>query len=193
MTEEELSKLYARLALQFDSMLETLVAKKLVFEDFVPGIRKDFYNSLNEEKLKDFDRISTYTETIRHYMRNNADDGPISLTKLAKRYSEESPGYVIQSWMRSRNTLEFLRQWEIASNPDFDDAACKELIQQARTTSLTITPSLWVKKTHARGLIVKQGKGGGVTAHSEIAMDFHLWLDPAVRSAMVRISKKHQE
>lgn len=193
MTEEELSKLYARLALQFDSMLETLVAKKLVFEDFVSGIRTDFYNSLNEEKLKDFDRISTYTETIRHYMRNNANDGPISLTELAKRYSEDSPGYVVQSWMRSRNTLEFLRQWEIVSNPDFDDASCKELIQQAKTTSLTITPSLWVKKTRARGLTVKQGKGGGVTAHSEIAMDFHLWLDPAMRLVMVRTAKMQQE
>lgn len=193
MTEEELSKLYARLALQFDSMLETLVAKKLVFEDFVSGIRTDFYNSLNEEKLKDFDRISTYTETIRHYMRNNANDGPISLTELGKRYSEDSPGYVVQSWMRSRNTLEFLRQWEIVSNPDFDDTSCKELIQQAKTTSLTITPSLWVKKTRARGLTVKQGKGGGVTAHSEIAMDFHLWLDPAMRLVMVRTAKMQQE
>jgi hypothetical protein len=36
----------------------------------------------------------------------------VSLTELARQYSEEPPGYVIQSWMRSRNTLEFLRQWE---------------------------------------------------------------------------------
>ena len=94
---------------------------------------------------------------------------------------------MIQSWMRSRNTLEFLRQWEMAENPDFDDAACKELMQQARSSSLTITPSLWVKRTQAIGMTVKQGKGGGVTAHSEIALDFHLWLDPAMRVTMVRL------
>ena len=88
--------------------------------------------------------------------------------------------------MRSRNTLEFLRHWEMAENPDFDDAACKELMQQARASSLTITPSLWAKRTQAIGMTVKQGKGGGVTAHSEIALDFHLWLDPAMRITMVR-------
>lgn len=191
MTEKELSELYARLALQFDSVLGTLVSKNLVFPDFVPGIRKDFYDALNEEKRKDFERILSYTEIIRRYIRENANNSSISLTQLAKEYSEESPGYVIQSWMRSRNTLEFLRQWEMAENPDFDDAACKELMQQARSSSLTITPSLWVKRTQAVGMTVKQGKGGGVTAHSEIAMDFHLWLDPAARVTMVRIFCAH--
>lgn len=190
MTEEELSELYTRLALQFDSVLGTLVSKNLVFPDFVPGIRKDFYDSLNEEKSKDFERIFTYTQIIRRYIRANANSGSISLTQLAKKYSEESPGYVIQSWMRSRNTLEFLRQWEMAENPDFDDAACEELIRQVRSSSLTITPSLWVKRTQAIGMTVKQGKGGGVTAHSEIALDFHLWLDPTMRVVMVRFAGK---
>ena len=192
MTEKELSELYTRLALQFDSVLGTLVSKNLVFPDFVPGIRKDFYDSLNEEKRKDFERISTYTEIIRRYIRENANNGSISLTQLAKEYSKESPGYVIQSWMRNRNTLEFLRQWEVVENPDFDDAACEELIRQAHSSSLTITPSLWVKKTHAIGMTVKQGKGGGVTAHSEIALDFHLWLDPTMRIAMVKTAVKEQ-
>ena len=193
MTEKELSELYTRLALQFDSVLGTLVSKNLVFPDFVPGIRKDFYDSLNEEKRKDFERILTYTEIIRRYIRENANNDSISLTQLVKSYSEESPGYVIQSWMRSRNTLEFLRQWEMAENPNFDNAACGELIQQARMSSLTITPSLWVKRTRAVGMTVKQGKGGGVTAHSEIALDFHLWLDPAMRVTMVGLAGQEQQ
>lgn len=95
--------------------------------------------------------------------------------------------------MRSKNTLEFLRHWEMAENPNFDNAACEELIQQARTSSLTITPSLWVKRTQAIGMTVKQGKGGGVTAHAEIAMDFHLWLDPALRIRMIRILNEEQK
>ena len=93
---------------------------------------------------------------ILYVIRENANKGSISLTQLVKEYSEESPGYVIQSWMRGRNTLEFLRQWEVAENPDFDDAACDELIRQARSSSLTITPSLWVKRTQAIGTTVKQ-------------------------------------
>lgn len=70
-------------------------------------------------------------------------------------------------------------------NEGFDDSACAELIHQGHTTSLTITPSLWIRKTHAVGIHVKQGKGGGVSAYPEIAADFHLWLDPKERLAIL--------
>ena len=110
----------------------------------------------------------------------------VSLTELARQYSEDSPRYVIQSWMRSRNTLEFLRQWENDMNEGFDDGACEELIHQAHTTSLTITPSLWIRRAHAVGMRVKQGKGGGVSASPEIATDFQLWLAPGERLILVR-------
>ena len=61
---------------------------------------------------------------------------------------------------------------------EFDGRACEELIHQGHTTSLTITPSLWIRRTHVVGMRVKQGKGGGVSAYPEIVADFHLWLDP---------------
>ena len=185
MTEEEVSKLYARLALQYEAVLGTLISKHLIFEDFVPGIRKDFYDTLNEDKLREFGRIKEYDSIIRRYMREMTSDGSVSLTELAKQYSDEAPGYVIQSWMRSRNTMEFLCLWENEMNAEFDDAACDKLIQKAHTTSLTITPSLWIRETHAVGMFVKQGKGGGVKACPEIAADFRLWLDPKTRLAIV--------
>ncbi len=190
MTEEEVSKLYARLALQYEAVLGTLISKHLIFEDFVPGIRKDFYDTLNEDKLREFERIKEYDSIIRRYMREMTSDEFVSLTELAKQYSDESPGYVIQSWMRSRNTMEFLRLWENEMNAEFDNAACEELIQKAHTTSLTITPSLWIRETHAVGMYVKQGKGGGVKADPEIAADFHLWLNPKARLALVRTKLK---
>ena len=109
-----------------------------------------------------------------------------SATELARQYSAESPGYIIQSWMRNRNTSECLVQCVNDMNGEFDDMACVELIDQGRTTSLTITPSLWIRKTHAVGMHVKQGKGGGVSAYPEIAADFHLWLDPKARLAIIR-------
>ena len=74
MTEEDISKLYARLALQFDTLISTLVMKNLIDTDFVPGIRKDFYDSLNEEKVRTHGLIMTYTEIIRWYIRKNAGE-----------------------------------------------------------------------------------------------------------------------
>ena len=78
-----------------------------------------------------------------------------------------------------------LRQWELDQNAEFDDQVCAELIRQGHTTSLTITPTLWIRRTHAVGLHVKQGKGGGVNAYPEIAADFHLWLEPKERLAIL--------
>lgn len=152
MTEKAISNLYVRLAFQYESAIDTLFAKGLIDSDLVDAVKKKFYDSLNAEKLRTSKRIEDYRETISSYMRRMTQGDMISLTELARQYSEESPGYVIQSWMRSRNTLEFLRQWENDTNEGFDGDACVELIHQAHTTSLTITPSLWIRKTYAIGI-----------------------------------------
>lgn len=186
MTPEEMSDLYIRIAFYYESTIDRLVGKGLLDKDFVDGHRKTFYDSLDEEKLRASQKIRSQTEIMQHYVRAMVCGDMVSLTKIAKQYTEDSPGYIIQSWMRSRNTLEFLRQWENDMNGGFDDRACEELIHQAHTTSLTVTPSLWIRRTHAVGMYVKQGKGGGVRAYPEIAADFRLWLDPAERLALVR-------
>ena len=192
MTEEEIGNLYIRIAFQYESAIGQLLDKKIIDQDLVDRHRKAFYDSLDEEKLRTSQKIKNYTEIIRRYMQGMICENMVSLTELARQYSVDSPGYAIQSWMRSRNTLEFLRQWENDMNGEFDDGACEELIHQAHTTSLTVTPSLWIRKTRAVGMRVKQGKGGGVRAYPEIAADFHLWLDPAERLALVRLAKKEK-
>ena len=186
MNEKEIRECYIRLAFQYESTIDALLSKGLIDMEAAVAAKERFYNALNEEKLQATQKIKDYHESISLYMRQMTYSGMVSLTELSRQYSEESPGYVIQSWMRSRNTLEFLRQGEKEMNAEFDDQACEELIQQGHTTSLTVTPSLWIRRTHAVGMHVKQGKGGGVSAYPEIAADFHLWIDPKVRLAIVR-------
>ena len=40
----------------------------------------------------------------------------ISLTDIVKYRTDEHPGYVIQNWMRNRNTIRFLGLWERLHN-----------------------------------------------------------------------------
>ena len=189
MTSEEMSDLYIRIAFHYESTVDRLLRKGLLDKDSVDYHRKTFYDSLDEEKLRTSQTIGSQIEIMQRYVRAMVCGNMVSLTKIAKQYTDDSPGYVIQSWMRSRNTLEFLRQWENDMNGGFDDRACEKLIHEAHTTSLTVTPSLWIRKTHAVGMYVKQGKGGGVSAYPEIAADFRLWLDPAERLALIRMSQ----
>jgi len=43
----------------------------------------------------------------------------ISLTDIARHKDSERTDYVIQNWIRSRNTIEFLGVWETINNPGF--------------------------------------------------------------------------
>ena len=108
MTPEEISKLYIRIAFQHESALDQLVSRGLIDKDLADRSRKTFYDSLDEEKLRTSQKIGNHTEIIRRYIRGMSYEDMVSLTELARQYTEDSPGYVIQSWMRSRNTLMML-------------------------------------------------------------------------------------
>lgn len=49
---------------------------------------------------------------------NNEDY--ISITDIPKYKDENRTGYIIQNWLRNRNTIEFLGIWEKLNNPDFN-------------------------------------------------------------------------
>ena len=56
--------------------------------------------------------ISIYT--------TNFESAFISLTDIAKYRNEDDPRFVVQNWMRNRNTIEFLGVWESLYNSDFN-------------------------------------------------------------------------
>lgn len=100
------------------------------------------------------------------------DESYISLTEIARAHSEDAPGYVIQSWLRSGNTLAFLNLWEQENNPDYSEAGYEELLEKKKAASFTLTLKLWIDRTKAIGIVSKQGKAGGTFAHPMIACEF---------------------
>lgn len=102
----------------------------------------------------------------------------VSLTDIAKKFSDNAPSYVIQSWMRSRNTLEFLKLWEQRHNANFIVEGYKTLIDKLNSGTFTTTPKQWVAHTGATGISTKPGKNGGTYAHPLLACEFMMWLDP---------------
>lgn len=88
--------------------------------------------------------------------------------------------------MRSNTTVEYLRMWEKVYNPGFQEDTCNELLHTVHTTGTTLTPSLWISTTHAIGMKTSRGKGGGTTAHPEIAEMFRAWLFPKFMLELVQ-------
>ena len=56
--------------------------------------------------------IQIYTEDFKNDY--------VSLTDIAKYKNTDDPRFVIQNWMRNRNTLEYIGLWEILNNPNFN-------------------------------------------------------------------------
>lgn len=108
----------------------------------------------------------------------NADDY-ISLTDIAKRFNEESPADLIASWMKNKDTIEFLGVWEKLYNPHFNLLQLEEVKKEAGFNRFIISPSKWIELTNATGLITKFGRyGGGTFAHKDIALAFCYWISP---------------
>lgn len=116
------------------------------------------------------------------------EDEYISLTKLAGIHSQEAPGYVIQSWLRSGTTLAFLDLWERENNPNYCENAYVSLVEKKKAASFTITPKIWIEQTKASGLVSKQGRNGGTYAHPMIACEFASWLAPEFKMLLLKMS-----
>ena len=116
------------------------------------------------------------------------EEGYISLTEVARAHSEDAPGYVIQSWLRSGNTLAFLNLWEQENNPNYSETGYAELLKRKKTASFTLPPKLWIDQTKAIGIVSKQGKNGGAFAHPMIACEFASWIAPEFKMQLLKLS-----
>lgn len=112
--------------------------------------------------------IQVYTEDFKNDY--------ISLTDIAKYKNTDDPRFVIQNWMRNRNTLEYIGLWEILNNPNFNRVQFDTFKNEAGLNRFTMTPQKWIDLTNAIGIISKSGRYGGTFAHKDIAFKFASWL-----------------
>lgn len=111
----------------------------------------------------------------------------VSLTNIAKIKDPKNPSYVIQGWLRDRNTLGFLYLWEREHNRDFYEMGYHKVKRNLSDPSFTLTVKIWKEQTGATGIISKQGNGGGTFAHRDIAIDFYAWVFPEKRYELVKL------
>lgn len=110
----------------------------------------------------------------------------ISLTDIAKYRTAENPGYVIQNWMRNRNTVRFLGLWEHFHNPEFNYIEFEAIEREAGLNSFVLTPKRWVEQTSAKGIVTKQGRYAATFAHQDIAFEFASWISPEFKLYIVK-------
>lgn len=112
----------------------------------------------------------------------NSDDY-ISLTDMLK---AKDGDFFFSSWLRNRNTIEFLGIWEKLMNPDFNCAEFDIIKSQAGLNRFRLSAKEWMEKTHAIGILSKAGRYGGTYAHKDIAFEFAMWISPEFKVYLIR-------
>ena len=115
----------------------------------------------------------------------------ISLTDMTRKFGDDA---LIYSWMRNRNTLEFLGIWEQMHNPVFKGGEFETFKKQAGLNSFHLTPRKWIDATQAIGIQSRAGRyGGGTFAHKDIAFEFGSWLSPEFKLYLIKEFQRLKE
>ena len=118
----------------------------------------------------------------------------ISLTDIARHKNPEDPRFVVQSWMKSRNTVEFLWLWETIHNPGFNRIEFEAVKNEAGNNAFSLSPQKWIENTHAIGIISKSGRyGSGTYAHKDIAFKFASWISVEFELYMIKEFQRLKE
>jgi len=103
-------------------------------------------------------------------------DDYICLTDIARYKDTERTDYIIQNWLRNRNTIEF-----------------DGIRKQAGLNSFILTAKRWIESTAAIGLISKPGRYGGTYAHKDIAFEFASWVSVEFKLYLIKEFQRLKE
>ena len=109
-------------------------------------------------------------------VQNQSNQDYISLTDIARYRNTQEPFAVINNWMRSRSTIEFLGLWEKLCNPSFKPLEFERFRNEAGSNYFVLSPQRWIESTQAIGITSRSGRYGGTFAHRDIAFEFASWI-----------------
>jgi len=105
--------------------------------------------------------------------------------------NEDHPEDVIKTWIRNKNTIEFLGLWEQQNNNNFNSGEFARIKNEAGSNKFTLRPRKWIELTEAIGIKSGAGKySEGVYAHEDIALEFASWLSPEFKLYLIKEFKR---
>jgi hypothetical protein len=136
-------------------------------------------------------KIIVHGIEIVTFKRNEADF--ISLTDIARFKGVVETDDVIKNWMRNRGTIEFLGLWEKVNNPNFKPVEFDGFRNEAGSNHFVLSPSKWINRTGAIGIISRPGRNGGTFAHKDIAFEFASWISAEFRLFLIKEFQRLKE
>lgn len=114
----------------------------------------------------------------------------ISLTDMAHSQMQE---HIIFRWMSLKSTIEYIGEWELLYNPNFNYTEFGTIKNSAGSNNFVLSVKTWIERTNAIGIIAKAGRYGGTYAHKDIAYHFGMWISPRFQLLLVKEYQRLQE
>ena len=111
------------------------------------------------------------------------DEDYISLTDMARSQMQE---HIIFRWLSLKSTIEYLGEWEMLYNPDFNCTEFGTIKNSAGSNNFVLSVKTWIERTNAIGIKSKAGRYGGTYAHRDIAYHFGMWISPKFQLLLVK-------
>ena len=111
------------------------------------------------------------------------DDDYIALTDMARSQLQE---HIIFRWLSLKSTIEYLGEWEMLYNPNFNCTEFGTFRNMAGSNNFVLSVKTWIEKTGATGIFSKAGRYGGTYAHRDIAYHFGMWISPKFQLLLVK-------
>ena len=110
----------------------------------------------------------------------------ISLTDLAKYQNSSDPSFTVKNWLRRVTTIDYVGLWEQINNVNFNLVEFDQIKNEYGKNSFAMSPTQWIKRTNAIGIVSKGGKYSiGTFAHPDIAFEFASWLSPEFKLYLI--------
>ena len=107
----------------------------------------------------------------------------ISLTDMARSQLLE---HIIFRWLSLKSTIEYLGEWEILYNPNFNCTEFGTIKNMAGSNNFVLSVKTWIERTNAIGIRSKAGRYGGTYAHRDIAYHFGMWISPKFQLLLIK-------
>ena len=110
----------------------------------------------------------------------------ISLTDIARAENSSEPSFTIKNWLRRIDTINYIGLWEQLHNENFNLVEFDQIKSEYGKNSFAISPSQWIKRTYATGIVSKGGRYSvGTFAHPDIAFEFASWISPEFKLYLI--------
>jgi len=120
----------------------------------------------------------------------NEKDYYISLTDMAKSQMQEA---IIIKWLSLKSTIEYIGEWELLYNPDFNCTEFGTIKNAAGSNNFVLSVKNWIEATGAIGITAKAGRYGGTYAHKDIAFHFGMWISAKFQLLLVKEFQRLKE